>query len=105
MALRVTADFGKPEVSLEQGVLRINCEIANRTAAPWTIDESWTAGYHVFDEPTGTLVVDGERTPLDLAPGQSRTLQFTIPLPPEPGEYNVYVSVLREHVAWFYERG
>ena len=26
-------------------------------------------------------------------------------LPPEPGEYTVYISVMREHVAWFYDRG
>jgi lipopolysaccharide transport system permease protein len=28
-----------------------------------------------------------------------------IVLPAEPGEYNIYVSVMREHVAWFYNEG
>ena len=47
----------------------------------------------------------GARTPLSLAPRQSRTLALEIALPPEPGEYNVYVSAMREHVAWFYDQG
>ena len=43
--------------------------------------------------------------PLSLAPSESRNLAIDIALPPEPGEYNIYVSVMREHVAWFYNEG
>ena len=32
-------------------------------------------------------------------------MSFEIALPPEPGEYDIYVSVMREHVAWFYNQG
>jgi lipopolysaccharide transport system permease protein len=42
---------------------------------------------------------------LDLAPNQSRELTLKIGVPPEPGEYNIYVSPMRENVAWFYDRG
>jgi lipopolysaccharide transport system permease protein len=28
-----------------------------------------------------------------------------IALPPEPGDYNIYVSAMRERVAWFYDQG
>ncbi len=38
-------------------------------------------------------------------PAQSRELSLKIALPPEPGEYNIYVSPMRENVAWFYDRG
>ena len=67
---------------------------------------SWNTGYHLFDNPTGTLVIDGERTPLDHCgrnqPGISET---RVALPPEPGEYSIYISAMQEHVAWLYEKG
>ena len=43
--------------------------------------------------------------PLHLDPSESRDVEMDIALPPEPGEYNIYVSVMREHVAWFYNEG
>lgn len=92
-------------VRLNGNALEFQIEITNRTGGAWLAEDGWAAGYHVFDEPTSTLVVDGERMPLDLASSERLTLPFRIPLPSEPGEYNIYVSVMREHVAWFYEQG
>jgi len=85
--------------------LTLPYEVVNRTREAWRAVDGWAIGYHLFDEPTGTLVVDGARTPVDLAPGESCTVALQIEMPAEPGEYNVYVSVMREHVAWFYEQG
>jgi lipopolysaccharide transport system permease protein len=97
--------FENPEVRLEGRTLFIRGAIVNRSLAPWRAQEGWAAGYHLFDDPTGTLVVDGERIPLDLAPQAAQAFEMEVATPPEPGEYSVYVSVLREHVAWFYEQG
>jgi lipopolysaccharide transport system permease protein len=99
------AVFKSTDIRLYSGKLEVQCEIANRTSEPWLPENGWAAGYHLFDEPTGTLVVDGPRTPLRLAPSEARTASFEIALPPEPGQYNIYVSVMQEHVAWFYEQG
>ena len=44
-------------------------------------------------------------TPLHLEPRRKRRFEMTVATPPEPGEYSVYVSPMREHVAWFYDRG
>lgn len=101
----MTAIFRNSTVALEGAVLRVGCEIVNRTSQSWRPEDGWAAAYQLFDEPTGTLVVDGERTPLDVAPSQSRLLALEIALPPEPGEYIICVSVLREHVAWYFEQG
>ncbi len=101
----MSSSFRSPEVTLDGATLRVRCEIENRTSEPWLPEEGWAASYHLLDEPTGTLVVDGARTPLDVAPAQNRPFAIEIALPPAPGEYNVYVSVMREHVAWFYDRG
>ena len=105
MALLVNVLFQKVDVQLEGSALKVHCEIVNRSTETWRPEEGWAASYHLFDEPTGTLVVEGSRTALDLAPEQSRELALKIGLPPEPGEYNVYVSPMRENVAWFYDRG
>jgi len=106
MSLPVSSiTFKTCDVRLDGRTLKVACEIVNRSSESWLPENGWAAGYHLFDEPTGTLVVDGERTPLRLAPSESRDLEIEIPLPPEPGEYNIYVSVMREHVAWFYNEG
>jgi lipopolysaccharide transport system permease protein len=101
----VSAEFKTVSVRLDGGVLRVQCEVVNRSSESWLPENGWAVGYHLFDEPTGTLVVDGERLPLAVTPEGGRTVTMGIALPPEPGEYNIYISVMREHVVWFYEEG
>jgi lipopolysaccharide transport system permease protein len=101
----VNAEFKTVSFRLDGGTLRIQCEVVNRSSESWLPENGWAVGYHLFDEPTGTLVVDGARTPLRLAPSGRQMLEMEIALPPEPGEYNIYISVMREHVAWFYNEG
>lgn len=101
----MSVDFKRAEVRLTDGLIEVSCEIANRGSESWRPEEGWAVAYHLFDEPTGTLVVDGERIPLDAQRGESRQVKLRIALPPEPGDYDIYVSILREHVAWFYRQG
>ena len=97
--------FQKIDVQLEGSAVRVRFEITNSSTEAWHAEEGWAASYHLFDEPTGTLVVDGARIALELAPERSRELNLEIAVPPEPGEYSVYVSPMRENVAWFYALG
>lgn len=92
-------------VELRGSELQVRAPIENQSRTAWLPEDGWAVGYHLFDDPTGTLVVDGERTPLHLEPGESRMQEMRIALPPEPGEYSIYVSPVREHVAWQYEQG
>jgi homopolymeric O-antigen transport system permease protein len=101
----VNAEFKTCDVRLDGGALTFQCEIVNRSSAAWLPENGWAAGYHLLDEPTGTLIVDGAREPLRAAPSESGKVAMEIALPPEPGQYNIYVSVMREHVAWFYSQG
>ena len=43
--------------------MKVRCEIVNRSTESWLPENGWAAGYHLFDEPTGTLVVDGGKSP------------------------------------------
>jgi lipopolysaccharide transport system permease protein len=61
-----------------------------------------SVGYQIFDPETDTLVVDGPRIPVETS---RQHLEMSFPLPPEPGRYRVFVSPMRENVAWYYEQG
>src|SRR5438270_8775037 len=94
----------KPQVLLKDGVLVVRAEIANQSDETLRGADGWAAGYHLFDDPAGTLVVDGERQPLELAPGTTQPFEMRIAVPPEPGEYSVRISPVKEGVSWCYER-
>ena len=94
-----------PQVVLRDGLLVVRAEIFNPSGETVSASQGWRAGYHVFDDPSGTLVVDGERLDLNLAPGEAQALEMNIAVPPEPGAYSVRISPVHEGVAWFYERG
>jgi lipopolysaccharide transport system permease protein len=82
-------------------------EMRNLTSESWRPSEGFAVGYHVFDPETDTLVMDGPRTApeCDIAPGEARRFELHFDLPPEPGRYRVFVSGMREHAYWLYERG
>jgi lipopolysaccharide transport system permease protein len=81
--------------------------VENTSTEVWKGAEGYAAGYQVFDPDTGTLVSEGERVPLerDLAPGEAVEVEVRVEFPPEPGRYRAFVSAMREHVCWFYDRG
>jgi len=68
----MSAAFQIGTVALADSTLVVTGKLTNRTAETWLPEDGWAAGYHLFDDPTATLVVDGERLPLHLAPGASR---------------------------------
>lgn len=85
-------------------IVEVEFDLRNDSTEEW--GAGFAAGYHLFDDDTGTLIVDGPRAhPGDLLPGQSAHLQMSIPVPPEDGRYQVLVSPMREGVCWYYERG
>jgi lipopolysaccharide transport system permease protein len=85
----------------------VRLRVENTSAEIWKPEDGYAASYQVFDPETGTLVLEGARTPLarELAPGESVEVEVSLEFPPEPGRYRAYVSAMREHVCWFYERG
>lgn len=102
------ARYANPRAVLEgERRVRVSFDVENRSREPWRRDEGFAFGFHIFDPATDTLVVDGARTRLggDLESGQSSACQVTFDLPAEPGRYRVFVSPMRENVAWYYSRG
>jgi lipopolysaccharide transport system permease protein len=105
----MSQEFQAAEAALDAKTLRLRAtfELRNRSGETWRAAEGYALGYHLFDAETGGLLVDGERRPLarDLAPGESCRASVELPLPPEDGRYQVFVSLMREGVCWYYERG
>lgn len=89
------------------GVLKAGFDVLNTSRTPWKRAEGFSFGYHVFDAQTETLIVDGERTalPADWSPGEGGHLEIDVQLPAADGDYRVYLSPLKENVAWLYEKG
>jgi len=70
---------------------------------------NWGAGvnlaYHWYDAAGNTVIWDGVRTPLSLAPGASGTVKATVVGPAAPGTYTLRFDVVREGIAWFSGQG
>ena len=104
----MTARVDRAEVRTGGGrSITASFEIRNLSSESWRPLEGFAVGCHIFDPETDTLVTDGPRTSpeADIAPGEARRFELHFELPPEPGRYRVFVSGLREHAYWLYERG
>ena len=82
-------------------------DVVNQSANTWRASDGFALGYQIFDPDTGTLVIDGTRQPPpgDIAPAGRAHFEVVLALPHEPGHYRVFLSVMQEHVAWFWEQG
>lgn len=104
----MSAAWLEPRVKLD-GITRVahaEFELRNDGVETWRAADGFAIGYHLFDVDTGTLIVDGGRTPLgrDVKPGESARVQIDFELPGENGRYQVLVSAMREGVCWYYEQ-
>ncbi|HYM10310.1 MAG TPA: ABC transporter permease [Bryobacterales bacterium] len=103
------AGFRDVRVSAAEAERRIDvaATIQNCGRETWRPAAGFALGYQIYDPVTGALVEDGRRTALDrdIAPGESVSLQLSVPLPPEEGRCRIYVAPLQENVAWFWDKG
>ncbi len=81
--------------------------LENRSGETWRAGEGFRVGYQLFDPETSTFIEDGPRNTIsrDIGPGESEVIEVDIHFPPVKGRYRVYVSLMREDVCWYYDRG
>ncbi len=91
----------------QQRRLDIALQLENRGQDTWSPDRDYAVSYQVFDAATDNLILDGPRTalPFEVPPGGSLAMRLSVELPAESGHYRVFLSPLREHVAWFFQQG
>ena len=85
----------------------VEFDVRNDTPEPWRAAEGFGVGHHLFDNDSGTLIVDGARIhpDRDIAPGGSLHVALDFELPAEDGHYQVRLSPMRENVCWYYDKG
>jgi homopolymeric O-antigen transport system permease protein len=104
----MSAAYLNPQLKVEPAARRVHArfEIRNNSQETWNQAEGFAIGYHLFDADTGTLIVDGPRVHFgDLKPGESAQVGMEIEVPSEDGDFQMWISPLREDVCWYYERG
>jgi lipopolysaccharide transport system permease protein len=104
----MSADYMLLNATVDPATRRAHVELAvrNESGETWRASEGFAIGYQLFDAETGTLVVDGARTPPqhDVEPGGAAPVLLDFDLPPEDGRYQVFISPMREGVCWYHER-
>jgi lipopolysaccharide transport system permease protein len=91
----------------ETGAVRLTFRIENRTRETWAARGAVAVGSQIFDPQTGLFITEGKWAALnrDVPAGASAEVDLSIVLPPQPGEYRVYVSPVHDQQGWFYQRG
>jgi hypothetical protein len=88
---------------VEAGALtRIAIELENAGLVAW---RDLNLAYHWLDERGNAIVWDGIRTPVQLAPGERRTIGATVRGPIPPGRYRFAVDLVSEGRFWLAELG
>jgi lipopolysaccharide transport system permease protein len=104
----MNADYLMLDTTVDPETRRGHTEflIRNQSGETWRASEGFAIGYQLFDAETGTLVVDGARTPPehDVKPGDAAPVILDFDLPLEDGRYQVFISPMREGVCWYHER-
>ena len=92
-----------------------SCELrikaTNTGTEPWFNASSSfpvNVGYRWLDKQGNVLSIEGNRAPLSrdmVEPGQCCDVSLLVEAPPIPGVHQLWISMVQESVAWFYERG
>jgi len=69
--------------------------------------EVFGLSYHLQSPAGRTLRHDNDRTWIEtfMAPGETRTLELAIDVPPDPGRYRIEIDLVWERVMWFQDAG
>ena len=84
----------------------VQCLLANESDRAWK-PESFAIGWQYYDPETNRFIMEGQWVPIagETKPGELTPVDLTIPFPPEPGAYRVYVSSIEQPAGWAYHRG
>jgi len=102
----MSADYSDVRVAARGAVVQVSLTVENNSRETWT-KENFSFGWQFFDPQTNLFIVEGAWTPIarDVAPRTSEQFEISIPMPPEPGEYEIYLSHMRPPEGWAYARG
>jgi hypothetical protein len=98
-----------PSVFIVGEKVKIQVEICNNSEAIWTSEDvnPCHLSYHITKKSSENYVFDGLRTRLQqpIFPGQSLKDEILIEAPKKTGVYFIYLTLVKEQVAWFERQG
>src|SRR5580704_14289860 len=96
----------KAQISAQGAVLRVAAVVENESRQTWT-PETFSLGWPLYDPQTGVFIEEGAWTPVasDVPPGSSAQFDIAIPIAPDSGAYEVYLSAIQPPDGWAYARG
>lgn len=102
----MSAEFRNVRVTATGSLLDVSFELQNKSRETWNA-ETFSVGWQFFDPESNLFIEEGSWTAVDAAtpPGATAKFEISIPFPPEPGVYDVYVSPLNPSAGWAYTRG
>lgn len=93
------------------GVGILDFHVKNTGTQPWYGNAQQApvrASYRWLDSSGNMLPIEGNRTMLSrsvIKPGESDSLQLQVMAPSNPGPYILWISMVQEGVAWFFDQG
>lgn len=94
------------QISADGLSLRVRLVLENRSGRTWS-SETWSLGWQFFDPASGVFILEGKWIALarDVPPGQSEAFDLSIAFPPEPGNYQIFISPIEQPGGWAYAQG
>jgi lipopolysaccharide transport system permease protein len=101
-----SAEYRDARVSVHESVLEVSLSIENRSRETWT-PEDFSLGWQFYDPQSNRFIEEGAWLPVaaDVSPGGSANFEISIPFPPEPGAYEIYLSHIQPSTGWAYALG
>ena len=103
------ARYRNVQVTEDPGSRRFHLRfvLENRSEDVWPGGDGVYLGWQLFDPETGLFITEGkwQVLPEELRPGAATEQEMDIELPPENGQYHVYISPLEQKAGWFYKLG
>ena len=86
--------------------MTIDLPLNNTTREVWSGSNGYFTGYQFFDPDTGALIYEGPHVPLTatVAPGAQLNIPVDVEVPPHPGGYRIFVSLLHPSTGWLYNQ-
>ena len=102
----IDAEYRDVRVQARGPALEIRVDVENQSGHAWK-PENFSLGWQFFDPETDFFILEGAWTPVqrEIRPGEVASFELSIPLPPDPGGYHVYVSPIEQPDGWAYLRG
>jgi lipopolysaccharide transport system permease protein len=102
----MSVEYRDIQLRVQGAALHTSVVVENRSRETWT-PETFSLGWQFYDPRSRVFIEEGAWTPVaaDVPPGSSVRFDIAIPIPPDSGGYEIYLSHIQPPDGWGYARG